>query len=50
MTSGIVTNLVFLRAQAGKAGRLEEVLRKLLGKAVTNPIASSLRGASVRLE
>ena len=29
MASGIVTNLVFLRAQTGKARKLEEALREL---------------------
>ncbi len=33
MTSGIVTNLVFVRAQAGKAAKLEEALKELALKA-----------------
>lgn len=37
MTSGIVTNLVFVRAQTGKAGALEDALRKLAQEARKEP-------------
>ena len=37
MTSGIVTNLVFVRAQTGKAGQLEEALRKMAQDARKEP-------------
>ncbi len=37
MTSGAVTNLVFLRAQAGKAAELEEVLKQLARESRNEP-------------
>ncbi len=37
MTSGIVTNLVFVRAQTSKAGALEDALRKLAQEAREEP-------------
>ena len=37
MTSGIVTNLVFVRAQAGKVAELEEALKELAQEARKEP-------------
>jgi quinol monooxygenase YgiN len=37
MASGIVTNLVFVRAKTGKSGKLEEALRKLAKGARDEP-------------